>query len=78
MVALGTSINHTKLQIFLLNAPIVIQLHISKIIGYKWSSLRSKYMGALRVKNSLWYALWEYIQLYIPSSVFFPESLLWS
>jgi hypothetical protein len=44
-VASKISINSGKSKILFFNTPEAIQLHISRIRGYPWSSLPSKYLG---------------------------------
>jgi hypothetical protein len=43
--ASGLECNLDKSQIFFFNTPLPIQLHISTILGFKRSSLPSKYLG---------------------------------
>lgn len=58
MDASGMSINHFKSQIFFLNTPLVVQFHISFILGFSRSSLWSKYLGVplleLVASNTPW------------------------
>jgi hypothetical protein len=43
--ALGTSLNLEKSQLFFFNTPLVVQTHISRLLGIPKSSLPSNYLG---------------------------------
>jgi hypothetical protein len=53
MVALRTTMNYDKSQIFFVNTPPFVQINISQILGFQHSSLPSKYLGAPLVDNVL-------------------------
>jgi len=46
MEAFGTSIDHLMSQKKFFNTPLVVQFHVSRILGFSQSSLPSKYLGS--------------------------------
>jgi len=59
MEAFGTSINHLKSHIFFFNTPLLVQFHITCILGFSRSSLPSKYLGVPILTSSVHNNSWE-------------------
>jgi hypothetical protein len=57
--ASGLECNKDKSQIFFFNTPPQVQRHISDILGFKRSSLPSKYLGIPLIDNALRNSSWE-------------------
>jgi exonuclease III len=57
--ASGLECNKDKSQIFFFNTPLPIQLHISAILGFKRSSLPSKYLGIPLIDSAHKHSSWE-------------------
>jgi hypothetical protein len=58
MAVMGTTINYDKSQIFFFDTPPTVQINISHILGFQWSSLQYKYVGAPLVYNVLRNVSW--------------------
>jgi hypothetical protein len=59
--ASGLDCNKDKSQVFFFNTPLLIQHHISDILGFNRSSLPSKYLGIPLIDNALWNSSWEHL-----------------
>jgi hypothetical protein len=59
--ASGLDYNKDKSKIFFFNTPPQIQQHIFEIIGFRRSSLPSKYLGLPLIDNALWNSSWEHL-----------------
>lgn len=83
-------INKDESQIFFFNTPLLIQLHITEILGFTRSSLPSKYLGIRlldkALRNSSWESLlttflkrlssWTYRAFNLPSCLILLKSVL--
>jgi hypothetical protein len=50
--ASDSSISLENSQIFFFNTPLSIQNHITRLLGFSWSSLSSNYLGVPLINNS--------------------------
>jgi hypothetical protein len=55
----GTEVNLTKSQVFFFNMPLVIQNHLTHLLGFTHSVLPSVYLGIPLIDNSLRNASWN-------------------
>jgi hypothetical protein len=59
--ASGLDCNKEKSQIFFFNTPLLVQRHISGLLGFNRSSLPSKYLGIPLIDNALQNSSWEHL-----------------
>ena len=59
MEALGTEIDKDKSNTFLFSTPEVVKTHLTRILGFRFGELPTKYLGNILASNPLRIANWQ-------------------